>query len=290
MTHRPRTGASACRYCVAVPDDVVDSFGAGLEGALESVQDRIDAAARTVAVLTRELKKARAAAVVGQVRELRRILDAATAQSTQVANAVRAAAESYDVDAADLLSSGEYAKELLAAAEAADVAMFPDDDRLLCYPSIVRVLPTEAALEIDRKRARGIRPSVVVGQLGKAQRAGSRFKPTPFLASLLAAYDLVVARQGKATGTVVRLLDVCGVLTLLPGQARDYSKAEFASDLYLLDQDGATAAPGGRRLRWAASSGTRESGVLSTVARSGQQQRYWGIAFDEDTVGREASG
>lgn len=224
---------------------MVDSFGAGLEGALESVQDRIDAAARTVAVLTRELKKARAAAVVGQVRELRRILDAATAQSTQVANAVRAAAESYDVDAADLLSSGEYAKELLAAAEAADVAMFPDDDRLLCYPSIVRVLPTEAALEIDRKRARGIRPSVVVGQLGKAQRAGSRFKPTPFLASLLAAYDLVVARQSKATGTVVRLLDVCGVLTLLPGQARDYSKAEFASDLYLLDHDGATAAPGG---------------------------------------------
>jgi hypothetical protein len=86
------------------------------------------------------------------------------------------------------------------------------------------------------------------------------------------------------------LLDVYGVLTLLPGQARDYSKAEFARDLYLLDQDGATAAPGGRRLRWAASSGTRESGVLTTVARSGQQQRYWGIAFDADTPGREVLG
>ena len=37
----------------------------------------------------------------------------------------------------------------------------------------------------------------------------------------------------------------------------------------------------GRRLRWAASTGTRLSGVLSTVARSGQQQRYWGVAFEQ---------
>jgi hypothetical protein len=34
-------------------------------------------------------------------------------------------------------------------------------------------------------------------------------------------------------------------------------------------------------LHWAASTGTRQAGVLSTVARTGQQQRYWGIAFEE---------
>jgi hypothetical protein len=84
---------------------------------------------------------------------------------------------------------------------------------------------------------------------------------------------------------VVRLLDVYGVLTLLPGQSRDYSKAEFARDLYLLDQSGQNVVgSSGRRLRWAASSGTRGSGVLTTVARSGQQQRYWGIAFEEPTT------
>jgi hypothetical protein len=32
-------------------------------------------------------------------------------------------------------------------------------------------------------------------------------------------------------------------------------------------------------LRWAASTGTKTSGVLTTVARSGQQQRYWGVSF-----------
>jgi hypothetical protein len=232
--------------------------------------------------LARELKRARAATASGQVRELRRALDAAQAMAGDVMEGVGAAATAYDVDEVDMLASGAYAKELLATAEAADVAMFAEDDRLLCYPSIVRVLPGDVALEIDRKRARGIRPSVVIAQLAKAQRAGPRFKPAPFLASLVNAYDLVVAGQGKAPGAVVRLLDVYNVLTLLPGQSRDYTRAEFARDLYLLDQSGEIVGPGGRRLRWAASSGTRQAGVLTTVAMSGQQQRYWGIAVESD--------
>ena len=114
--------------------------------------------------------------------------------------------------------------------------------------------------------------------LARAQQSGPRFRPGPFLDSLSRAYDLVVAGQGKAQGSVVRLEEVWRVLTLLPGQAKDYSKQEFARDLYLLDQTGATYA-GGRSLRWAASTGTKQAGVLTTVARSGQQQRYWGVSF-----------
>jgi hypothetical protein len=255
-------------------------YTTGLEGALARVERALEASSKAVAALARELKRARAAAASGQVRELRRTLDAGQAMAGDVVARVGAAAAAYDADDVDLLASGAYAKELLAAAEAAGVAMFAEDDRLLCYPSIVRVLPGDLALEIDRKRARGIRPSVVVAQLARAQRAGPRFKPAPFLASLVGAYDLVVAGQGKPPGAVVRLLDVYNALTLLPGQSRDYTRAEFARDLYLLDQSGETAGPGGRRLRWAASSGTRQAGVLTTVAMSGQQQRYWGIAVE----------
>jgi len=80
---------------------------------------------------------------------------------------------------------------------------------------------------------------------------------------------------------VVRLVDVHGVLTLLPGQAREYSRPEFARDLYLLGQSGVVEAGSTRRwLRWAASSGTRQPGVLTTVAVTGQQQRYWNEASD----------
>lgn len=256
----------------------------GLESALTGAERRLEAAGKALAVLTRELRRSRAAAATGQVKDLRRGLASAATLAEDLVEQVRAVGAAYDVDETELLASGAYAKELLAAAAAADVAMFEDDDRLLCYPSIVRVLPSDLALEIDRRRARGIRPSVVVEQLRRAQQAGPRFKAAPFLSSLAAGYDLVVAQQDKSGtgGAVVRLVDVYGVLTLLPGQSREYTKAEFARDLYLLDQSGETqVASTGRRLRWAASSGTRGSGVLTTVARSGQQQRYWGIAFEE---------
>ncbi len=255
-----------------------------MEDAFAQAEADVGTAARSVAALARELRKARSAAASGQVRELRRALDAAVQAADEVAQAVASARGGYDVDEGELLASGDYAAELLSCATQAGVAMFAEDDRLLCYPSIVRVLPSELALEVDRRRVRGLRPSVVVAALQRAQNAGPRFKPEPFLASLLAAYDLELARQGKSPGAVVRLVDVYSILTLLPNQAREYSKPEFTRDLYLLDQSGVTAVGSTRRsLRWAASSGTRQAGVLSTVARSGQQQRYWGIAFEQSS-------
>jgi hypothetical protein len=92
-------------------------------------------------------------------------------------------------------------------------------------------------------------------------------------------YALVVAQAGKKSDAVVRLVDVWSVLTLLPGQGREYTRPEFARDLYLLDQSGVGTTKDGRALRWHASSGTRTAGVLTTVARTGQQQRYWGVSF-----------
>ena len=67
---------------------------------------------------------------------------------------------------------------------------------------------------------------------------------------------------------------------MLPGQRGQYSKQEFARDLYLLDQSGVThTARSPRQLRWSASTGTKGAGVLVTVARGGQRQYYWGAFF-----------
>ena len=61
------------------------------------------------------------------------------------------------------------------------IAMVEDDDRLLCYPSIVRLVPGDLVLEIDKRRVRALRPSVVVAPLQRAQSAGititARTKP-----------------------------------------------------------------------------------------------------------------
>lgn len=259
----------------------------GLEAALDRAQADADGAIKATANLARELKKAKSSASTGQLRDLTRALEQVESLATELAQQVARARAAYDVDETEQLASGAYIKELLAAASDAGLGMFEEDGRLLCYPSLVRVLPGDLAIEIDRRRERRIRPSVVVQQLAKAQQAGPRFRAAAFLKSLAAAYDLVVAGQGKPGGTVVRLLDLYAVLTLLPGQRSDYGKQEFARDLYLLDLDGATET-GDRTLRWSASTGTKQAGVLTTVARSGQQQRYWGVAFDPRRDGTES--
>ncbi|GAC1361425.1 MAG: hypothetical protein NVSMB32_00340 [Actinomycetota bacterium] len=157
--------------------------------------------------------------------------------------------------------------------------MFEEDERLLCYPSLVRILPGDWAIEVDKRRDRRLRPSLVIRLLQAAQAKGPSFKPEPFLESLATAFDHVVAKEGKKRDGVARLVDVWAVLTLLPGQAKEYTKQEFARDLYLLDQSGKAQVKDGRRFHFLASTGTKGAGVLTTVARNGQPQRYWGISF-----------
>jgi hypothetical protein len=258
---------------------VVADMG-GLETALAATEERVDAALKAAAAVTRELKKAKAGAERGQLRDLRRALSAATDLVADAVRATEGAEASFDFDEEAHLESGSYAQELLEAAAAQDVAMYEADDRLLCYPSLIKVLPGDAAVEIDRRRERRLRPSVLVGLLAATQARPPRFRPQPFLESLASGYDLVRSQKQQRDGAVVRLVDVWGVLTLLPGQ-RDYTRAEFARDLYLLDSSGVATTKSGRVLGWHASSGTRGPGTLATVAKTGQQQLYWGISFTD---------
>ena len=251
----------------------------GLEAALAATEEQVEASLRAAAALTRELKKARTGAARGQLRDLRRALDSVATLATELAASAERTSASFDLDEQEYLASGSYAKELLSEAAARDVAMFEADERLLCYPSLLKVLPGDAAVDVDRRREKRLRPSVLVSLLATAQSRPPRFRPEPFLESLASAYDLVRSQHDKRDGSVVRLVDVWGVLTLLPGQAKDYSKPEFARDLYLMDSSGVVAARSGRVMRWHASSGTRGAGTLTTVAQTGQQQLYWGVSF-----------
>lgn len=249
-----------------------------MEAALAVTADRVEAALRRSSAVARELKRAGAGAATGSVRDLRRALEAAVTAAGELTAAVREARESYELDEVEYLTSGGYAAELLAAAAEQGVAMFVEDEQLLCYPSLVRVLAGDAAIEVDRRRDKRLRPSLVVAMLGAAQGRPPRFKAQPFLESLAGAYELLAAREDK-TDPVLRLDAIWGVLTLLPGSSRDYTRPEFARDLYLLDQSGTATTRAERVLRWHASTGTRGAGVLSTVAKTGQRQRYWAVSF-----------
>jgi hypothetical protein len=269
-------------------DESVDGGDGTLEETLATTERAVDSALRSAAAVTRELRKALVGARNGQVREARKALANAHAATTGLVDETRALCDGFDPDEQAYMASGAYVKELLAAAEARGVKIFEEEDRLLCYPSLLRVLPGDAAVEIDRVRERRIRPSVLVELLARTQDRAPRFKAEAFLDSLRAGYELIVASEGRKSDAVIRLVDIWSVLTMLPGQRGQYSKQEFARDLYLLDQSGVTrTARNSREMRWSASTGTKGSGTLVTVASSGQRQHYWGVSFTADDAGAQ---
>ncbi|MDT5031601.1 MAG: hypothetical protein QOC94_1772 [Actinoplanes sp.] len=270
-------------------DDVDASAGQpysaeSVESVLVATERALDDALRGANATVRELKRALGAARTGQVRDLRKALAAARAAADGLSTGTHTLEDTFDFDERAYLASGGYVKELLAEAAAQGLAIIEgDDDRLLCYPSLLRVLPGDAAIEIDKVRDRRLRPSVLVSALARAQERGARFKAERFLDGLRSAYELRVAADGKRADAVIRLVDIWMVLTMMPGQRTQYSRQEFARDLYLLDQSGVIRSERSPRiLRWSASTGTKGSGVLTTVARNGQEQLYWGVSFSSE--------
>lgn len=256
---------------------------ASLEDALARTEADADTVLKSASAVTRSLKRFRAAAHVGNLRDLGPAMDAAEQALTQLQEQLRRAREGWDFDEDAYFANGEFPRELLETAQQMNVRIFEQDERLYCYPSLVRVLPNERAVLIDKARERRVRPSVLVAHLRDLQRRPARFKPEAFLESLFSAYASIVARYGKdAWGQerVERLAEVYDLLTLLPGQARDYSKQEFARDVYLLDRSGVTTTRKGYLVSFPASTGTRSAaGTIRVITESGQEKAYFGISF-----------
>ena len=252
----------------------------GLEEALIQFEREATSAVKTLAASLREVKKLQAAAAVGDLRALRTGADAAARLGDQAASALHDLRSAWQFDETAYFETGAFTKEVLAVAASEDLQAFESDERILSYPAIVQVSAVDTSVTIDKQRDRRVRPSVLVRTLKLLQQRPPRFKAKPFLESLGAAYDLVVAGAGGRPGSTVKLVDVYAVLTLMPGAARDYSKQEFARDLYLLDQSGVVTTRSGRSLALPASALTRGAGLLKTVTRSGQAKVYVGITFE----------
>jgi hypothetical protein len=252
-----------------------------LEEALQAVERDADGAIKALGSALKAAKKAKAAAAHGQIRDLQQSLETTLNLADQATVAAQELRQGWNFDVAEWFSSGDYAKELLAAATEAGVQAFESDDRILSYPVIVQVSPSDTTVVIDKQKDRRVRPSVVVSHLATLQQRPPRFKADAFIETLASGYDLVVASKHLRSGAPARLVDVHKVLTLLPGAARDYTRQEFARDLYLLDQNGVTETKDGRRMSLPASALTRSAGVLTTVTRSGQRKIYAGMAFTE---------
>ena len=93
-------------------------------------------------------------------------------------------------------------------------------------------------------------------------------------------YGHLVAKRGPNqldAGQPVPLADVYELMTLMPGVAREYSRQEFARDIYLLDRGGVDDPA---RLRQLPGQHGRAIGAaMRVVTESGQEKVYYGLAF-----------
>jgi hypothetical protein len=270
-------------------EDMESNEQLNLEQSLAKTEADAAATLKAANALLSSLRKFHGAAKTGNLRELRTALEAGERALVGLRQQFANAREGWTFDEEGYFANGLYSQEVVATGQQMGVRIFTRDERLYCYPALIRVSPSDKAVFIDRKRDNCIRPSVLVTRLKELQRQPSRFRPEAFLAVLCEAYTNVVARRGKEDhvqmAPVVPLVDIYELLTLFPGLSREYSKQEFARDIYLLHRSGVDTTRHAARVSFPISRGT-PSKTLSVIDETGEEKRYYGICFTYASKGQ----
>ena len=251
------------------------------EEAFDQAEKSALAAARAAGKLAAAARALAKAAAEGDIARIRRSGDrlAQEAESAQQEAANASAAWSLDPETEEQYLRGEYTEELLRSADASGFKMQRHDGAIVAYPVIVRVLPGQRAVRLNRRRVTGLRPSRLVTRLKAIQTRSSRGSPQGFLETLFSAYKLIA--QGERAGAAVSLEEIFRVLTLSPGS--DYGREDFARDLLSLDLSETTVTRSGARISLPASTGTKDSRHTFVCATAdGEIITFYGIKFSED--------
>lgn len=172
-----------------------------------------------------------------------------------------------------------YAGEIMEAAKTENLQIQQRDEGLIAFPSILRILPSERVVKLNRRKVQAVRPSRLVKMLRAIQTRKPKATSENFLEVLQRTYRLIVAKEYGKTVTLVRIYDA---LTLLPGSTANYDQTDFVRDLFLLDRSGVTRTKSGSTYSLPASTGTKGAkDTYSFVAPDGETVSYYGIRFSE---------
>ncbi|MEI6621257.1 MAG: hypothetical protein WCP28_05060 [Actinomycetes bacterium] len=257
------------------------STSESLETAFASVENAAATAAKSATAMSSVAKQLQRAAQLGDIPKIQRLLERLGETSSTFRQDVSNAKSSWhlsDQDIEDYLTH-HYEQELIDQAQEAGLVVRRQDDRLVAYPSLLKVLPIARVMEIDRKRVPILRPSRLVMLLLANQQKKPSTKPEQFLEILHHAYRLVT---GGSLDETVALTKVYDALTMLPAARKEYAKPDFTRDLYTLDISDVTRTRSGISYSLPASTGTKSArGVLSFVSAEGETINYFGIRFSE---------
>jgi hypothetical protein len=242
------------------------------------------AAAKVVALLAGAVKQLSRAAAEGDILKMRKASErlVVNLESTRQEIGNARSAWPFSPDEEEAYLRDDYAADLISAAKAENLQIQQRDEGLVVFPSIVRILPADRAVRINKKKVQAIRPSRVVRNLKAIQARKAKGTPETFLEVLHRAYRLLT---GSGYGKTVALASVYDTLTLLPGSTTSYDQTDFVRDLFLLDRSGVTKTKSGAVCSLPASTGTKGTrGLLSFVAPDGETVTYYGIRFMEVPV------
>jgi hypothetical protein len=253
--------------------------------AAENAADSMLKALSDVATLARQLRRASQDGNIAAIRRTSERLDANVNRIRQeAANAANAWPFTEEAER-EYLEDG-YTEELKGEAQKKGLQVFDRDGRLIAHPSVVRVMPGERAVRIDRRQSSAVRPTKIVADLEKLQNSPPRSNPQQLLEKLYQTYLELTDRDtadslklGKV-GQVVRLNRVYSLWTGRPQAEREYSRLDFARDLYNLETSGVNQVRSRARVSFPASAGTRSTqGIISFVGPDGEPVLYYGIQF-----------
>ena len=264
----------------------MDSF----EQAFSDTERAATATLTSAAKLVSQAKQLQKAAKEGNIADIKRnqaSLDAALADLGQtVANSVQSW-PFQDEEEAQYLRD-EYPDELRRIVSERGLTVLVVDGQLICHPSVVRVLPGEQAVRIDKRRVPRIRPSYLAGELLANQKKVSGYRPGPFLEVLYKVYTDITREESSGRlvpgqpGRVVPLARIYRLITALPDIRRNYTEMDFARDIYQVQSQDVKTTRSGATVTFPTSTGARSGrGVFTFVGPDGQYVSFYGIQFTE---------
>ena len=141
----------------------------------ENAADSVLEALKSVSKLATQLRKAAKDGNIAAVRRTsERLQDGINLIRQEVANA--ADAWPFTPEEERVYLEGQYSKELKEEAERKGLQVFDRDGRLIAHPSVVRVMPGEKAVQVNRRQMSTIRPTKIVGVLEDLQKRPPRFR------------------------------------------------------------------------------------------------------------------
>lgn len=184
---------------------------------------------------------------------------------------------------ASSLTDHAFYQEILTATHQEGRNFDSQDDEEFPFTALLELLKKKGPRSGNGTPKHHISPSAPIKRLTDVENKPFQFKTNAFLEILYTAYSIVVAGRGKSLigiGTVIPLLDLYHLLTILPSQAKEYTKEEFSHDVYLLDESGKITTKNNHRLQFHASTGVRDaSKALTVITKGGKEKTYYGISF-----------